>query len=342
METVFFLASNSGRGFYSLYDGFPEQGSFLHIIKGGPGTGKSGFMRRIANAAAERGMDTEIILCSGDPDSLDGLYIPALKQAWVDGTAPHVIEPGVFGVDSNYVNLGAFFHGPLSKDDARQASELSHRYKRLYSSAYSFLAAETAVAGAFEPEPLDGEQLEQAGEIIADIIDGEQRHGKKGDGRQSKRFISAISSQGKVYLKDTVEKLCKQNYCFGEALHAHQLLSLSASIAASRGLRTIVCPEALCPDKLEAVLIPELELCFTAADPDGGRPGLMIHFGKELQFLSNKLHESPIKQKLREQATQLLAQAKFLHDELEAVYRPYMDFAALTEFTENYIAKLFA
>ena len=46
MDRTYFLAANSGRGFFSLYDGFPPEGAFLHIIKGGPGTGKSGFMRR--------------------------------------------------------------------------------------------------------------------------------------------------------------------------------------------------------------------------------------------------------------------------------------------------------
>ncbi|MBQ6465019.1 MAG: hypothetical protein IJJ43_01965, partial [Oscillospiraceae bacterium] len=37
-----------------------------------------------------------------------------------------------------------------------------------------------------------------------------------------------------------------------------------------------------------------------------------------------------------------LRRAKALHDELEAVYRPYMDFAALTDFTEAEIARIFA
>lgn len=99
MDRVFFLAANSGRGFYSLNDSFPPEGVFLHIIKGGPGTGKSGFLRRIRSAAEERGLDTETVLCSGDPDSLDALYIPAIAQAWVDGTAPHVREPSVFGMN---------------------------------------------------------------------------------------------------------------------------------------------------------------------------------------------------------------------------------------------------
>ena len=37
-----------------------------------------------------------------------------------------------------------------------------------------------------------------------------------------------------------------------------------------------------------------------------------------------------------------LSQAKALHDALEAVYRPYMDFAALTNFTAEEIRRIFS
>ena len=43
-----------------------------------------------------------------------------------------------------------------------------------------------------------------------------------------------------------------------------------------------------------------------------------------------------------EAATGQLRLAREKHDELEAVYRPYMDFAALTEFTEQTIRSVFA
>ena len=341
METAFFLAANSGRGFYSLYDSFPGDGNFLHIIKGGPGTGKSGFMRAIAKAAAERGMDTELIYCSGDPDSLDGLYIPSLKQAWVDGTAPHVREPGIFGFDSGYVNLGGFFKGPLSKSDGKQAAELNAVYKGLYASAYSFLAAEAKVAGAFETEPLDSDELQQVEQIISDILDGEIRPKRKGDGKEKQRFISAISCKGKVYLHDSVNKLCKHNYLFDEPLHAHQLLSITARLARDRGIAAVLCPEPLRPERLEAVLLPELGIYFAAASAEGEKQGVTITFGRRRQCWDNKCHERDIKDKLRHEATKLLAQAKQLHDELELVYRPYMDFDALSQFTAEYIEKLF-
>ena len=48
-------------------------------------------MRRVGQAAEERGYQVEYIVCSGDPDSLDGVVLPQLQTAIVDGTAPHVV-----------------------------------------------------------------------------------------------------------------------------------------------------------------------------------------------------------------------------------------------------------
>ena len=41
-------------------------------------------------------------------------------------------------------------------------------------------------------------------------------------------------------------------------------------------------------------------------------------------------------------ALEQLTKAKALHDRLEAVYRPYMDFEALTEFTDREICRIFS
>ena len=139
MIQTYFLGANCGKGFVSLYAGFPPGGAFLHILKGGPGTGKSGFMRRIGEAAEARGIDVHYVLCSGDPDSLDGVYIPALHQAWVDGTAPHVVEPRHFGVDSDYVNLGDFVRLPMAEKDREEVRRLTKEYRALYAEAYEKL-----------------------------------------------------------------------------------------------------------------------------------------------------------------------------------------------------------
>ena len=151
MNQKIFLGANSGAGFVSLYDGFPpEEGVFMHILKGGPGCGKSGFMRSLAEAARERGLDVQEVLCSGDPASLDGVYIPALKAAWVDDTAPHVVEPNSFGADADYENLGRFCRLPLSQKDAEQVRSLNEQIRGCYREAYALLSRAKALHDELE------------------------------------------------------------------------------------------------------------------------------------------------------------------------------------------------
>ena len=88
----FYLGAQTPFGFVSQYADWadPKRLNRLYIIKGSPGNGKSGFMRRIAQKLSEKGYEYETILCSGDAKSADGVFFPALRTAFVDGTAPHV------------------------------------------------------------------------------------------------------------------------------------------------------------------------------------------------------------------------------------------------------------
>ena len=81
--TEYFLGSNSERGFFSLYSDMADTsaGDFIWLIKGGPGCGKSSFMRKIGAAAESAGFSVEYTRCSGDPDSLDAVYIPEKSSA---------------------------------------------------------------------------------------------------------------------------------------------------------------------------------------------------------------------------------------------------------------------
>ena len=90
MNTSWFLGVNTAEGFISRFAQLHPGGRVNKcvILKGGPGCGKSTFMKTLRRTAAELGADTESYPCSSDPASLDGLFIPALGLAFVDGTAP--------------------------------------------------------------------------------------------------------------------------------------------------------------------------------------------------------------------------------------------------------------
>ena len=318
MDQTFFLAANSGQGFYSLYDGFPGASAFLHIIKGGPGTGKSGFMKRIRRAVQERGLDTESIPCSGDPESLDGLLVPALGQAWVDGTAPHIREPGLFGTDSDYVNLGQFCRLPLGEQDRAKAQALNREYKALYKTAYEHLAAAAAMEKAEElhDAAVSQEEVQRVRAILDALPD------REGECVKERRFLSAISCRGMLRMNKTVNLLCKQIYY----LRGHAVLEQAAVMAERKAERMILCPRPLRPEQLEAVLLPEQGIALMRAPAAVRVPqGEHTQSDRALARAMDELHG-----------------AKTLHDKLEAVYRPYMDFDALTKYTDAYIEKLFS
>ncbi len=321
MDTVFFLAANSGKGFYSLYDGFPERrGVFLSIIKGGPGTGKSGFMRRISAAAKQSGLDTEEIICSGDPDSLDALYIPALGRAWMDGTAPHVREPKVFAADAGYEDLGRFCAHPLGKNDAALACEINRDYKAVYAQAYSLLAAAARTADCAREAPLSCAGAEKISELIGEA-------GKPGFIKR--RFLSAISCKGRVRLAGTLRELCRCTVMLSDEGLEH-----AARTAEEAGLGAIVCPQPLRPDRLDAVLLPERSLAFVSRAWESESTESIEAEPEENEFAA-------MRDALLDHACALLAKAKGMHDELERVYRPYMDFPSLTAYTDSVIHSLF-
>lgn len=98
-------------------------------------------MAKIAEEAQKRGYDVELIRCSGDPDSLDAVYITELGVGWLDATSPHIVEPEAFGVCSCYVNLGRFCRRTENEDIVIY----TRLYKEMYNTAYSYLKAANCV-----------------------------------------------------------------------------------------------------------------------------------------------------------------------------------------------------
>ena len=333
MNISYFLGANSRSGFYSLYDSFPPgEDSFLHIIKGGPGNGKSRFMRRIGAAAESRGLDVEYVLCSGDPDSLDGVYIPALRTAWCDGTAPHVTEPRIFAVTSDYVNLGSFCRLPLSAQDSRHIALLNREYKALYERAYKYLSAAAEIRDGEERWEMNPELSLQLTRRLGRILDATPST-VSGSPTALRRLFTAISCKGRLYLGESISKLCGRIFSLPDGI-APSFMALAAAEADSRALSALLVPEALDPSRLSALLLPGCSLAFVPESWElPGKQPLDLE-GLELPepVTLPEQYGSAISR-----AILLLSQAKSLHDQLEAVYKPYMDFKALDSFTHAHI-----
>lgn len=108
LETRYFLSALTGAGYYALHRQFlrpPER--YFCILKGGPGCGKSTFLKRVGDAGARPGWPSSGCTARR-PCSLDGVYFPEKCSGFFDGTAPHTVDPALFGANGEYLDLGTF------------------------------------------------------------------------------------------------------------------------------------------------------------------------------------------------------------------------------------------
>ena len=138
VKTVF-PGNNSAEGFYSFYESGLSAMDHVYILKGGPGTGKSSFMRHLGEAFRDRGFYIELWQCSSDNDSLDGVLIPAYKTAVVDGTAPHTLDPVYPGAREEILNLGEFWKNNALRKEKDAIVSLTDRISAAFDDAYKKL-----------------------------------------------------------------------------------------------------------------------------------------------------------------------------------------------------------
>lgn len=347
----YFLGGNSCRGFYSLYDSFVSlsEGAFLWIIKGGPGCGKSSFIKMIGSAAEKAGLDVEYAVCSGDPSSLDGVYIPELKIAYVDGTAPHLADPHMAAVDSACINLGTFYDYGAIGEFKPELKELFGGCSANYKKAYSLLAAagqlQSGWQNAFSSE-LDKQAAVRRANGIA-LHEFGKRH--KEEGRITYRFLSALTCRGYTALPETLTALCDHFYVFENRLQLGGApLKLLAQAALDSGHDVIICPDPLTPESVEAVLVPSLSLGFLtsgtalAGVPDARhiRLDALVDSGRLKKIKPELRRSEKAKDALLNEAYSALAEAKSIHDQIEGIFNPYVDFDGVTALAREHIAAL--
>ena len=346
MTSTFFLGACTPQGFLSHYDSLFDELEQLYIIKGGSGCGKSTFMRKIGAEAEVRGLDVSYILCSSDPESLDGVLLPALSLGFVDGTAPHILEPRLCGGSANYLNFGEFYDAALRTNEAEICQT-----QRENTAQYPHVTACLAAADKL----LDSVRISTAGvsydEEIHAIAECLALSALKPVGdrpRCKKRFLEAVTPAGGWLCAESAGALCGRVYVLrDDYLLAPRLLELLLQRALSLGHECIACYSPLQPQGAPAhLLIPSAGAAFlrdTGAHPYEGdsfcrldlNSTLPPELRQELQFYLDTTRL------LLRQAVLHMQKAKRLHDRIELLCRPFVDFAAVDRLTEKTIAQIF-
>lgn len=338
LQTAYFLGANSPSGFHSLYDELsdPAHMTALYILKGGAGCGKSTLMRRVARHAEAAGLDTELIFCSGDPDSLDAVILPQKGIAVVDGTAPHVMEASCPGAVDTYIDLSQFYDHKALQGVKSDLLTVTAEYKGHYRQAYRCLGA----AGELRRnlmEAADSPELRQRLQKRAKGIIGRElkKIGQEG-GTVQRRFLSAMTHRGCVHLWDTVRTQAERVYELADSYGAaHHLLSPILNAARAAGHHAVACYDPMEPERLSHLILPGLSLAFVTSSADAPWPHHAFRRLRLDAMADDELHNTnkPRLRFIRKMADALtadgitgLAQAKAAHDQLESIYNPHVNF----------------
>lgn len=330
MNATYFPGANTGLGFVNRFDGILspwERQHYAYVLKGGPGVGKSTLMRKVAARAAEQGYGVEEFRCAGDPDSLDAVRVPALRVVLLDGTAPHTIDPILPGIADEVIDLGHFLHREVF---AQKAETLRARFaenKTHYARAYACLGAASALMEQAVAAAEAVLELPAVHKVLAPLFVGEQI------GESRRLFAASATPRGVLDYTDTLGLSGVRR--FG-GVAGRAILRCAARLAQGRAVTLL--GDFLLPDVPRCILLhgASASLCLgdAAADVDAAAslckaplPDFAVYAEAESAALVSR-------------AITELAVCRVLHDEIEEIYRPFVDYDRVNAESDALLARI--
>lgn len=343
MSLSIYLGANTAEGFYSYFEKFTSDIGRLYIIKGGPGCGKSTMMKKIARFAESCGIDTVYIYCSSDSDSLDGVYFPQLDIMYVDGTAPHVLEANIPGAREELVDFGQCFDTLKLSESRSQIEKENSLLSRQYADCFAYLSAAGKIMRCTDALFIaDRIRLEHQAQRLAKRTFMQNK--SKGKGKRHDIFLGSFTKDG----QEVRHQLDGYSVypVFDPFSNSGVIIEKLAEAAISCGYDVYAAHDPYDPsgDAMH-ILIPSISIAYVTQ----GRPfGFGYVNGRHIRLDAPKnenikktyKRNKKIMESLEICACTSLKNAKEIHDRLEAIYHPCVDFTKVDEITEHHIGIL--
>ena len=346
MSRGLFAASNSAEGFKNYYDKVFDRKKLerVYIIKGGPGTGKSRFMRDAAEYSEKRGYSVEYYNCSSDPDSLDGIIIDG-RIALLDGTAPHAVEPEIPGARDEIINLGEFWDGIKLAQRYSEIVSLCEAKNACYAKGYRYLSGCGELAGINRSLVLPAIKSEKLMNYVTRLVSTFP----KGDGfSQIPALVDSVGMKGRVRY-DTYEKCAEKLYYVVDWYStAHVFLSAIITCAQRNDIPLKVSYDPINPERPDCVYFCNSGASFVATEPEdaASAEGVRINMKRfvDKEKIDEVKREFKYNQRFYEallsSACDSFAEAGEAHFKLENIYVSCMDFSAKERFTASFCEML--
>ena len=346
-----FAASNSCEGFKSYYgEIFADPGiERLYVIKGGPGTGKSHFMRAVARRARKGGYAVTEYLCSSDPASLDGLVLSkegAPTVGLLDGTPPHVYEPTLPGIREELLNLGEFWDAAILAGHREAITSLTKKKAAAYANAYSALSAAGNMDRICDALITPCILRDRLPAFASRLLRDEPKGGIYSAVPALRRGVSMMGRHTLHSFEASARRLLIADDLYGMG---YRLTEAMLEISRACGHRVLVSHHPVYPNKVDGLFYPATGLCVLVGDaePPENIPARSLSLrryadAKDLLEIRGELRRTlSIREQLTDTAMRHLSVAATHHFELEKIYSSAMNFVAKEAFTERFCQGVF-
>ena len=339
-EKLFFIGANTSGGFVGYMNEILCGLEKVYIIKGGPGTGKSTLMKKIAKSAKEKGFEPELYYCSSDSDSLDGVVIRSVGVGIIDGTSPHCVDPQYPGAREEIINLGEFWDSDKLKTDFSAIKDLSDRKGELFETVYKYLSVCKGLHAERERMLRGCIDYEKAERAAARLM----RHMTRGENfALLPRQISAIGMNG-VTVLDTYKALSREYWYINDARGMGGLFcEMLVKAAQNLSLEVWVSRNPLL--EIDALYFPDSGIAVFCAGEEKNASRII---NTERFIIKNAVSErraglrflSRIEKELLSRTMSVFEEIKKCHFAIEDIYKSAMDFSQLDIVFEKLLKKI--
>ena len=356
-----FAGGNTAEGFRSFYNHIiGQEAARVIVIKGGPGVGKSTFMKYVADRITRLGQSADFFHCSSDPGSLDGVVFPDMGVALIDGTAPHTVDPRFPGAVDEILYLGDYWNESAIRASRDDIVACTRDISRLFQRAYRFLRTAGDVLDDWSEANAEALITGTANKVARSVVDQITQDAPVADrpGTERHLFASAITPDGFVNYLDTVVSGCDRRYVVrgGPGSGKSTLISRVAARAVECGMDVELFHCSLNPASLEHLVIPSIGTAIiTSVEPhewkglpDSATDDTVIDMEQCLNPATVRRNQDIIEydRKLMHEAmsraVHFLGEARRAHHFLESFYTPNIDFDAVSELREKTLQRILA